>query len=508
MKFRTSILLVTSIASLGAAEFQTGQAARAVLGQSSFTSREQGIKASSLAIAKGNLYVSDSSHHVLAFDLSKIPDVREDLSGRRENGCTLCGFAPITTANQSVLPGVAGVSVWGKSVAIADSASHRVLVWRDSTATRLDHSPDIVLGRSNDGPFIGPKTLVDPVAVALDGKRLFVGDAALHRILVWNSLPSFDDQPADAVLGQIDFASSLPAETPGPDSITVPAALASDGSNLFVADSSTRRILVFSPGDSFLPTGAVVNAASLVSTPLAPGTLIAVNAAGLSEEQASAPAETGSGPLPKRLGGVELLFDGQALPLIAVSPQTIGAQLPYDLGGRTAASLYVRTEHSSGSTTVTTPVALKIVQCAPGLYAFPGSEPRPGILLHAGAGTAHEDGSPVTESSPAKPGEILIAWAAGLGPIAEEGTAAIAGRAYGGAAGELANPVSAQIDGEPVLVLSAKLPTGAIGVYEVRVAVPDFGTSGTEAHLTIAQNGIGSNTVVFPVRHAGSANAP
>ncbi len=51
--------------------------------------------------------------------------------------------------------------------------------------------PDVSLGRStNDLSAVSASTIVDPVSVAFDGKRLFVGDAALHRILIWNSLPA------------------------------------------------------------------------------------------------------------------------------------------------------------------------------------------------------------------------------------------------------------------------------------------------------------------------------
>ena len=92
--------------------------------------------------------------------------------------------------------------------------------------------------------------------MAYDGQRLFVGDAAQHHVLVWNALPTVDDQPADAVLGK--------AESSAPDAATIgtPAALDSDGTNLFVADTDNRRILVFSPGDIDLPEEDIVNSAS------------------------------------------------------------------------------------------------------------------------------------------------------------------------------------------------------------------------------------------------------
>jgi uncharacterized protein (TIGR03437 family) len=55
------------------------------------------------------------------------------------------------------------------------------------------------------------------------------------------------------------------------------------------------------------------------------------------------------------------------------------------------------------------------------------------------------------------------------------------------------------MDGANVPVLSAKLAEHAAGVYEVRIVVPAGMRSRTEPTLAIAQNGIVSNTVTFPV---------
>ncbi len=485
---RTAILLLLN-ASLFAAEFHTGQAARAVLGQSSFTSQERGVNVTSLVVSQGRLYASDASHHTLTFDLSQIPDVRDDFAGRQSSGCGLCGFSPTAVANQSVMPGVAVVSVWDKTVAIADTRNHRVLIWRDASQPRPDSGPDVILGTSGDPSVIGPATLLQPVSVALDGKRLFVGDAALHRVLVWNSLPLSGSQAADVVLGQPDATSVAASPSPTPDTISTPTAMASDGTNLFVADAPNRRILVFSPGDIELAPNAAVNSASLASVPLAPGTLVSVSGRALSESEESVDPAS-SEPLPKILGGSELIFDGEALPLLAISPNEVQAQIPYDVGNRSAASVYLRTEHPGGAVSVSTPIAVRLVPASPGLFAFSGKEPRGGILLHPAGNTP--SGAPVTEESPAKPGEIVAVWATGLGSIGDNNA--------NSSSAPVLVPVTAQVDGQSAQVLSAKLLSGAIGVYEVQLVVPTGLSSQTEAHLKVTQNGLTSNTVTFPLR--------
>lgn len=483
--------------SLFAAEFENGEAARAVLGQSSFSSHDAGIKVTSMVVSHGRLYAADASGHVLTFEFSRIGSVRDDRSTRQSSGCAVCLPSASAETSESVMPGVAAVSVWNQTIAVADTANHRVLIWRDSTAPRPDRGPDIILGRASEALPPGPATLVSPVSVALDGKRIFVGDAALHRVLVWNSLPVTDDQPADVVLGQPDFASNLAADAPGPEWIVTPSAMVSDGNDLFVADTVSRRILVFSPGDLPRPDAAL-NSASLMNGPVAPGTLITISGNHFSEVTEAVPSESGE-PLPKRLGGLEVIFDGQALPLLAVSPTQVQAQIPYDLGNRSAASLYLRLERGASVPAVTTPIGMRLLAASPGLFAWGGSEPRSGIVLHATA-LATGGAPPVTPESPARPGEVLTLWATGLGPVWDNGGApAIAGHAQATAA-EVAIPVTAQIDGIAATVLSAKLPEGAIGVYEIQVAIPPEGVTNTEARLTIMQNGIASNTVAFPIR--------
>ncbi|MBV8807275.1 MAG: hypothetical protein JO033_01255, partial [Acidobacteriaceae bacterium] len=277
----TSVLLIA--ACLPAADFQNGQAARAVLGQPSFSSREAGIAPVALSIAKGRLYVADVSNRLLSFDLTKIPGPKDRPSESSGAGsCPVCALAAISSIQQSVMPGIAGISSFGKTVVIAEPTRHRVLIWRDVTAPH-GQQPDIALGESADDAGISGATLIDPVAVAFDGKRLFVADVALHRVLVWNALPASNNQSADVVLGQPDFTSARSNEGTGPETLRLPTALASDGTNLFVGDSADHRIVVFTPGDLALSPDLVVNSASLISGPFAPGTLITIRLADLTK---------------------------------------------------------------------------------------------------------------------------------------------------------------------------------------------------------------------------------
>ncbi len=449
-----TLFLALALASLGqASDFHTGQAARAVIGQTSFSAREAGISANALSLSRGTLYAAESNR-ILAFDLA--------------NPCAVCGLAPVSVTNQSVMRGISAVAVSGNVVVMADPSGHRVLIWRSTTPLAGvigPMPPDVVLGSS----------MVDPVSVAYDGRRLYVGDASQHRVLIWNALPNADDQPADVVLGQSD--SAVGAATVG-----TPSALASDGTNLFVADTENRRILVFSAGDIDLSENDILNSATLAPTAFAPGTLVTIRAAGAANNSEVAEA-SGDEPLPTKLAGVEVYLNGAPLPLLSVSPDEIQAQLPYDLGSGTSGSLYLRS-----TSLVSSAAAVRFAPVSPGIFAVGKAEPRSGLLLHAIELQAEDGGpakgAPITTEHPAVPGERVTVWANGLGFIGDE--AAI--------------PVHAMVNGEAAEIISARLPKGAVGVYEVVIALPARFVPGQEARLQLVQNSVPSNIVVFPVQ--------
>jgi len=503
MTLRLTVCLLLPM-SIWAAEFHNGQAARLVIGQPSFSAREAGISASNLLISNGRLYATEAVHHVLIFDLTRIPGPNDDLAPAQGLSCMVCGFSPIATANQPMLQGFAAVSIYGTTVAVADTLNRRVLIWRDTSVSAASQMPDIVLGDSNsDASSIHGSTLIEPTSVAFDGKHLFVGDAALRRVLIWNSLPAVNNQPADAVLGQQNLTSVETNDVPRSDTLHRPTALVSDGTNLFVADSIDHRILVFTAADTSLPRNGISNSASLIAGPLAPGTLVTLTGAGLADGSASAPDDSIQ-PLPTQLGDVEVLFDGLPLPLLSVSPTQIRAQIPYALANVSSASIYVRTEHSDGRITTTSATAVKIVPANPGLFAFAGTEPREGLILHASTNSDGQSGTPVTSENPARPGETLIVWAAGLGVVNDASAAARAtmGVPYAGSDARVATPVSALVEGRSAQVVSAGLPQGSIGIYEVRVVLPSDLPNNPKTQLLIAQNGYVSNRITVPVQSA------
>jgi uncharacterized protein (TIGR03437 family) len=437
MRRRIIALILFAGSVLSAADFENGQAARAVIGQPSFSARESGIVARALSIAQGNLYVADASGSVLTFDLSRI-------GSATTAGCPVCLVVPQSTTQQSVIEGVAAAASNGRNIVIADSKSQRVLIWRDLSSV---HEPDVVLSG-----------FVNPVSVALDTQRLFVGDAGSHHVFVWNTVPSSDDQPPDVTLGVSDSINPI-----GADTIDTPSALASDGANLLVADAAAHRVLVFSPADSAMPQ--LVNAATLTPGSFAPGTLVSLDN--------GAAAST-------------VFLNGSPIKVTDANGGELQVQIPYDLNDAAAGSLWVRTEQENGSATLSRPVALRLVPSSPGIFAFGSKEPRTGLLVHESV----RAGAPLSPEDPARPGELLTVWATGLGAIEPEPN-------LDGAFDTLL-PVRAAINGNPVEVLSASLPAEATGVYEVRLRLP--AQLAPSPSLVLFQNDSRSNAVTFPVQ--------
>lgn len=153
--------------------------------------------------------------------------------------------------------GASGVSkmsspsgVWtdGTKIVVCDMNNHRVLIW-NSWPSSDGTAPDVILGQSdlttntaNNGG-IGASTLSGPSGVASNGTELFIADTGNNRILYWSSWPTTNKQTANKVLGQSDFTTSSSGLTAA--ALNSPRGMTYDGTNLFVADASNNRVLIF-----------------------------------------------------------------------------------------------------------------------------------------------------------------------------------------------------------------------------------------------------------------------
>ena len=173
-------------------------------------------------------------------------------------------------------------------------------------------------------------------------------------------------------------------------------------------------------------------------------------------------------PLPKELGGVRVVVDGEEAALFFVSPGQINFQFPSDTFGGFADLFVVRNGELSD------PLGVEFNVSAPQVFVDPNTMLP--VIVHA-------DGSPVTPENPARPGEAIVVYFTGIGFVndpPEDGEPA------------LADPLSrslftprAAIGGTNATVLFAGLSPGFVGLAQANLMLPDVLPEGTTLPLIL-----------------------
>ena len=197
------------------------------------------------------------------------------LSGSAGNGnYTGGGSVSVSTISATGLRTPTGVATDGHILAVADTDNNRVLIWK-SIPTTMDAPADIVLGQAdfktvqrattNSSSFRGPQGLW------IQGNRLFVADTQNHRVMIWNNFPSSNNQPADIVLGEPNFTTAPPVTSndvpPQPNNLYSPVSVSSDGQHLFVVDLGHNRVLIWNsiPTQNQQPADVVIGQPNMTS---------------------------------------------------------------------------------------------------------------------------------------------------------------------------------------------------------------------------------------------------
>jgi uncharacterized protein (TIGR03437 family) len=289
-------------AAVCAADFTTGQAARLVIGQTTFTSQDSNSSdrilgaASGIAYAGDTLFVADSNrvgasptnHRVLLYqNLSgMLPRPTDPLT--YSSKCPVCvgqatlvlGQPDFTTATLNLsatstslrLP--TAVASDGVHLVVADTDHNRVLIW-NRIPTSNNAPADVVVGQPNftttsvPGNTPSAKTLRGPQGVWIQNGRLYVADTQNNRVLIFNHIPSSNGAAADVVLGAPDFTTFVePDLTQQQSNVTAslvlnPVAVSSDGFHVFVTDLGYNRVLIWNS----IPTANGVAADVAVGQP-------------------------------------------------------------------------------------------------------------------------------------------------------------------------------------------------------------------------------------------------
>jgi uncharacterized protein (TIGR03437 family) len=214
---------------------------------------------------------------------------------------------------------------------------------------------------------------------------------------------------------------------------------------------------------------SIVNSATFMPGPLAPNAIGTIYGTNLSFDTTSVPGSP-SGVLPDELAGVHVYVGGLAASLYYVSPQQINFLTPAGLRPGTVDCFVARDGTSGPHVPVTLDTtALALYQSQPGLIS-----------------SIHANGSAITKSNPAQPGETVVIYGTGWGQTTPN--------AVNGEITTVPSPLAGLKDFH-VLVNGARLPATTIlyagsapewpGLYQVTFKLPKSVTPNPELHIAI-----------------------
>jgi uncharacterized protein (TIGR03437 family) len=243
MKSSRALMLLAGLAAVCASGqtqtpvFSTGQAARLVIGQTNFTTGDFGAtntllgSPSGISYANGVLWVADSNR-----------------LGASPNNNRVVRFSDVSTYPSATQD----PTVPGSTCGVCRGQASLVL-----------GEPDFVTSNSS----LSPTGMRSPTAVATDGNIVVVADTDNNRVLIWNSLPRVNGQPADVVIGQPDLKTGTTSVPPTATSLRGPSGVWLADGKLYVADTQDNRILIYNkvPTTNHAAADVVIGQATFTS---------------------------------------------------------------------------------------------------------------------------------------------------------------------------------------------------------------------------------------------------
>ncbi len=427
----------------------------------------------SVIVSAGNLYIADSSNQ-------RLRRVSSDGTITTLAGNGVAGFSgdggPATSASLRFPLGMA-MDILG-NLYFADGDNNRV--------RRISPGGVITTVAGNGaGRFAGDQgpatsaSLNIPEDVAVDGAgNLLIADAGNNRVRKVNSSGVISTVAGTGVDGfSGDGGPAAQAMLSFPWGLTTNAA-----GSVYIADRVNHRVRMVSvslTGGPSLADNSTVNGASFAGIPIAPGAIVSIFGADFAGSGLSA----SSVPLPTVLGDTSVTFNGIAAPLFFVSNGQINAQAPFDLPAGFRVSIQVRRGN-----TVSAVRTANVAAVSPGIFIVDTASSA-GAVLHA------SDFSLVSSSSPARPGEFLLIYCTGLGPLripvrSGERAPSVPPLA------ETINLPAVSIAGLPANVTYSGLAPGFVGLYQINVQAPAGLPAGIQP-VQITTLGVASNTATI-----------
>jgi uncharacterized protein (TIGR03437 family) len=422
----------------------------------------------------GSLYIADSSNQ-------RIRRISETGTITTIAGNGVAGFSgdggPATGASLRFPLGLAADGLG--NLYFADGDNNRV--------RRISPEGIITTAAGNgSGRFAGDQgpatnaSLNIPWDVTVDGAgNLYIADAGNNRV---RKVDGFGLISTLTGTGQDGFAGDG-----GPAAEAVlnfPWGLTTDASGrIYIADRVNNRVRLVSGSPGVVPVleeNSTVNSASFAKG-AAPGGIVTLLGSGFSGSSLSASTI----PLPRLLGDTSVTFNGIQAPLFFVSDTRIQAQVPFELSADSDVSVQVRRGNSLSASRM-----VSVGAVSPGIFINDPATSA-GAVLHA------EDFSLVSGAAPARPGEFLLIYCTGLGPVRGalgSGEGAPSARALT----ETVHLPAVNIAGLSANVIHSGLVPGFVGLYQIEVQAPPGMPAGAQP-VQITMQGATSNIATIAV---------
>jgi len=348
-------------------------------------------------------------------------------------------------------------------------------------------------GYSGDGGLATQARLNNPKDVAVDAaKNLYIADTANSRIRVVTPDGIIHTVAGNGTFGYGgDGGAATLAQLNSPASVKVDSA-----GNVYIADFGNQVIRQLTPVPTGPPSVSGVQSSSLFgfggSSAVAPGSWIEVHGSNLAGESRPWLLGDFNGVVaPTSLELTSVTIGGQAAAIASISSTMLLVQVPSQVG-LGPQSLVVTT--AAG---MTSPFTVTVNSLEPGVYA-------PAFLLVGGNQYTSEfndfmewvlptGASAGTSSRPARPGDFIVVWGVGFGPVT---TNVPTGTIVQGLT-TLTTPVQFSIGGVPATVLYQGLAPGEIGLYQFDLVVPNNVTAGNAVPLTFTQGGMSGTQTLY-----------
>ena len=352
---------------------------------------------------------------------------------------------------------------------VADSSNGRVLIFDRAPSAGPDPRAATLLSGLNNprGIFVSPST-----------GAIWVASAGANNIAQY---PNFNTLIVSATNSGA-FTPTAVINDFAPMAVTLDAF-----ENLYTADGSNRVQINF-------PGLTTLNAANFVQNqPLAPGVIASIF--GFTNQFGTATASA-TAPLPTQLANIQVMFNGQPVPLYYVGPNQINFVVPMGAPTSGTADLLVM-RADTGQILGNFPVPMNVA--SPAIFTV-GTSPGSGQVA-----AINQDGTLNSQAHPATNGSIVSFYATGEGFVPNAPPDGVA------ATGPVPAPQGLNvIIGTSGFVPDANimysgLAPGLVGVWQVNVKIPDnVAPTASTGNITpvvfvvnsIASNGIPPNRLV------------